>query len=1348
MVPAFVLDRYWAGDRHGRIHAAVLFIDTVGFSALSSQLTQNSDHGAEVLAEVMGQFFSEALEMIFAFGGFVENISGDSVTAIFPDTSAEQALPCARAIQAFLHESPIRSGDWTFTARLGLAEGKVSWRIFSNAGDGSAAFCFDGPPITHSVDAQERSAPGEIVAHSSFRGMSTTTGEPLPDDPAFVRVERGRAPDVPAAPPLIQMQPERTAPFLPAALVSRRIPGEFRQVVSMFVRIEGAEDGRDLEEFNACFMATRERWGGIGTRLNIGDKGVTVFQFWGAPDAQEHDVSRAINFAINLTINSPLDVAVGLSLGVAFTGFIGSDRYAEFAGFGQPTNLAARLMSKAPRGAIWGDAAIAARAAGGFEIEDAGEHLFKGFKDPEKVFAIKARHRDRRVAYDSPLVGRADSTKAVADHLEKLKTEGSKGAFVIRGEAGVGKSHLIDHIRTRHQSLDGTEWLQTYCDPLIQTSLEPFRRVLRTLFGPDALASKAVFSRRLARISEACDDPDLRSDLLRFEPYVADILGRPGAGSALEGIEPKARLANSVSAILVVIQVLAMAKPTVLVIEDAHWLDDDSRPVLLRLIRRARGSATRLKLAVILTTRPTEHELDADAVQSVLDLQPISGSDLKELVETQLKGPASGGVLSLVRERSQGNPLFGTQVLRFLRERGLLEHVAGVWHLAQKFDQMQVPGDVGTLLIARIDKLSQTARDLVAIGAVLGTEFDVSTLFDVARKDLISARGLEDASDEILRSGLWAQRADGGLVFGHALTRDAAYSMQIMARRTELHAHAAEVLEADSRVEPGVLAVHFDKAGHKDRARSLYLVAADKAEKAYQRTELIAYLDRAIELSEPGATIEKFELGDRLAEALRRTGDFRRQLQNIERQEKWADALGPMERLRAATRLQSYHFVVGDMHVGVSLGTAIAKNLDPSLHGTVEASDFFRQLCMNQHFADKSPDPAAELASANAALEHAQKSGQSTAIASAYSTLGHIYRYVDDPLAKSYYEKALAIGPVPQEVLSTKNRLASIARRQGDLDTAETLCKQVLQASMDAGDFAHSPLLHRSLAAIAREKLDWRTARHHYEQGMSSAREINNMREYLVLVDDQVGGLITCGLFDEAWPLVQKNLAQAKKTKSVQPFYAEHLKVTISALRGDDGWMREASDRYLPRLMEAGFTFDIAKMQSLIACGYLHSSDNSRGLDMINDMGRTLASQDPLRTRYAMYVGDAAELRAVHQALRGLLFWSEGDQNAASVAAHSACGYLEQCLREHANPSQRPPFPESLTFCLLCDLLERVGQHEQARATFRIWRQTFDKLVRSMTEAGYDHDSAWREDVHRSKLMERYEPRTKTAATG
>ena len=163
-------------------------------------------------------------------------------------------------------------------------------------------------------------------------------------------------------------------------------------------------------------------------------------------------------------------------------------------------------------------------------------------------------------------------------------------------------------------------------------------------------------------------------------------------------------------------------------------------------------------------------------------------------------------------ERAGGNPFFAEQIVLYLRDEGLLEHCRRMAGMCARRRCTRAPAsDVRTIFIARLDRLARQVREVVQTAAVLGREFEVTVLSHMLQHEDVHLHVAEAEA-----AAIWSALTELRYLFKHVLLRDAAYDMQVRARRGGLHqlaGHALETVYADD-LPPhyGELAYHYETA--------------------------------------------------------------------------------------------------------------------------------------------------------------------------------------------------------------------------------------------------------------------------------------------------------------------------------------------------------------------------------------------------------------------------------------------------------------------------------------------------------------------------------------------------------
>jgi class 3 adenylate cyclase/predicted ATPase len=899
LVPDFILEQYAAGQVSGSFEAAGLFVDISGFSAITDALMSHGQHGSEVLAVVMRAIFDPLIQSVYEQDGFVVTFAGDAFTALFsldssPGAVQRRALAAAWHIQermAALAEQATPYGTFSLAAKVGVAVGDVRWGIVSSDDGDRAAYYFQGPAIEEPVAAELVAGPGQVILtpdlYEAVRRLVTAEATA-----GHYRLTGVRGP-LPGPQP-VDLPPidlDIADRFYPHGLATRPYSGEFRHAISLFINLPTVRTTTQLAIFMRSLFTLQDRYGGLLNRLDFGDKGSNLLLFWGAPVAYENDVERALNFILDLQTQTSIPINAGVAYRIAHAGFIGSPLREEYTCFGRGVNLAARFMTAAPRGEIWLDEATARRAETHFEVEFEEEMAFKGFAEGQRVYVLFERKEKVETFFEGKLVGREAELAQLAEFVAPLWEGRYAGAAVIWGDPGIGKSRLVHEFRTSPVfARADVLWALCQADEILRKSLNPFRYWLRRYFGQSEQQSdarnKRNFNRKLDGLLAATEDAHLASELDHTRSCLGALVNLRWPDSLYEQLDAPGRYENTFVALGALVRAESHQQPLLLIIEDAHWLDDDSRTFLPRLadtLAAERGHE-RYPVAILAAARPEGRGLPGGEALSGLEINlgGLSREALGDLALGQLDGPAGPPLLDLLEERAEGNPFFAEQILHYLQEEALLVRAEDGWRTRETNHRSPLPGDVRVVLVARLDRLVDEVKEAVQTAAVLGREFEVRLLARMLESaetfsaaDTAAAEFAGDVSRlvaEAEQQAIWSALSELRYIFKHALLRDAAYRMQVRARRQALHSLAVDVLEsvyaADLSPHYAELAYHAEQARLTDKAVRYLQLAGDAAARNYANTEAIAHFDRALTLLEtlpPTAERDRQELALQIA---------------------------------------------------------------------------------------------------------------------------------------------------------------------------------------------------------------------------------------------------------------------------------------------------------------------------------------------------------------------------------------------------------------------------------------------------------------------------------------------------
>jgi class 3 adenylate cyclase/tetratricopeptide (TPR) repeat protein len=874
LIPQFIHERYRDDVDSGSFDACALFVDISGFTAMSDALMGQGQHGAEVLAQIILDVFDPLIRNVFEQGGFVTNLAGDAFTAVFPtdgesDDGITRSFAAAWQIRQLVARATRREtpyGVFVVSVKVGLATGNVTWGILSSPDKLRSAYYFRGTAIEGCVGAEQLAQAGELVLDwAAFEAVrSLATAQPSGEH-ARVASVTGTLPG-PLPFDLGPIDPDIMHRFFPREASQRGLGGEMRHVVSMFVNIPTVRTEVQLDGFMQNVFILQDRYGGMLNRLDFGDKGASLLLFWGAPVARENDLLRALNFGLDLQSQTVIPVKIGITLGIAHTGYSGGSLAGEYTCHGRGITLAARLMQAAPRGEIWVDEQVATRAENQFELEFEDDMLFKGFGQELKVFVLLERKETTQPLYQTSLVGRKAELGRLAKFVEPVWRGHYAGALVIQGEPGIGKSHLVHAFLAQLESAADGEYAAFLCqaDEIVRESLNPFRYWLKEYFGQSEQQSEArnkrSFNRRLERLIRSSREPHLTAELDRTRSFLGALVNLEWPDSLYEQLDAQGRYENSFVALLSLLSAESAKRPVLIILEDAHLLDQDSKAFLKRLNADISTMQNR-PIAVLATARPEASgtPLGQGVAYEGVDLQQMSAEDLTQFARAQLGADLADDLHRLLLDRSAGNPFFAEQILKYLQERNHLLARDGKMTL-KGVGLSALPADVRSLLVARLDQLRHDIKETVQTASVLGREFEVR-LLEHMLKDGAAVREKVLLAEQ---AAIWSAVTEMRYLFTHALLRDAAYRMQVRSKRTSLHALAVEALEQLHHAEPsahyGELAYHAEEAGLNDKARFYLEQAGMVAEGKYQNSLALDYYDRALSLSPEDDLTGRFQL--------------------------------------------------------------------------------------------------------------------------------------------------------------------------------------------------------------------------------------------------------------------------------------------------------------------------------------------------------------------------------------------------------------------------------------------------------------------------------------------------------
>ena len=588
-----------------------------------------------------------------------------------------------------------------------------------------------------------------------------------------------------------------------------------------------------LERFYETAAGEIARAGGTVEKF----AGDAVMAAFGAPQAHEDDAERALHAALAMQqrigelFGDRLPLRIGVNTGEVVVG-----RPREGSSFvtGDAVNVAARLEQAAAPGEILVGERTATAARGAFEFAEPMTVEAKGKPGGvacRRLVRALARVRPRGVSgLHRAFVGRESELELLQSVYRRVADEGRPQLVTILGEAGAGKTRLAGEL---------WEWLEA-CSP------QPRRLTGRCLSYGQGIAywPLAEVLREHFGILEA-DSQDAVARALAGHPFLGLTLGL----SAPEDLHPLAMRERLHDAWVEFAEDLTRERPTVLLVEDIHWAEDDLCDLLEALAGQVDGPLLLLTTArpELLDRRPNWGRAPRPAAQ--LALEALPASDAGHLLDALLGVAAPDPVRRLVIERAEGNPFFVEELIATLIDRGVLRRTGDSWSFGDLPPGFEVPDSVQAVLAARIDLLPPAEKAALQAASVIGRIFWTGPVYELVEGSQPDF-GLLEERDFIRRRRDSSLAGEREYVIKHALTREVAYAGLPKAVRGHRHAVFAAWLErrGEGRDEHvPLLAYHYAQAVRPD---DLDLAWRDRdAEVSALRSKAIAWSRRAAALS-------------------------------------------------------------------------------------------------------------------------------------------------------------------------------------------------------------------------------------------------------------------------------------------------------------------------------------------------------------------------------------------------------------------------------------------------------------------------------------------------------------------
>ncbi len=618
-----------------------------------------------------------------------------------------------------------------------------------------------------------------------------------------------------------------------------------------------------------------------------------LMALFGVPVAHENDPERACRAGLEmhrrlLDINEQwrdegLQMRIGINTGQVIAGHIGPNLRMEYTVIGDTVNVAQRLETLAEPGTVLISESSYQRVAHLFNVEEIGMLQVKGRQETVgcyQISSLRAQASTQSPAQAArPFVGRQSNLMALDDIAEQTR-QGQGQVVLITGEAGIGKSRLLDKWQAQlnphiYRTVYGASL--SYRQPV---SYWPFITILETLFAIQETDSKGARWDKMRRFLEERVPEIAPDELLPFLAHFMSLpIPDPQLAQQVQRQAPAQLRQQDFIALRVLLASLAFQQPLFVILEEMHLADSATLDLLVFLL----GKTENIPLTFILVARtentPVFDRLDrlvgrVEERLTRMELPSLTWLEMGLLLDQLLLGKRqrpetfSPARRDHLLRQAAGNPFFMEELLATWAATGNLVPRSSPRAQRSALDQgdARVPATLTALITARLDRLSADAHRTLQLASVIGRTFPLNLLQHVAQHDaypLTPAPILAELAEQDVVERVEAAEAplrDAGEQqwrFQHPLVRETIYAELLLRERRELHALVAGSMEilfspATETSAPlaELIAHHYEQAQEWQRALPFLIQGAASASARFDNGAVIHYGTRALALTD------------------------------------------------------------------------------------------------------------------------------------------------------------------------------------------------------------------------------------------------------------------------------------------------------------------------------------------------------------------------------------------------------------------------------------------------------------------------------------------------------------------
>lgn len=1031
-----------------RTSGTTLFADISGFTPLTETMLKElgRQRGAEELNRQLNLVYTALIAQLHQYQGSVIGFAGDAITCWLDGDDGHRAVACAlamqRAMEPFTAVTTPTGTTIPLAIKIGIAGGAARRFV---VGDPDVQFndVLAGAVLDQVAKAEQLAQQNETIITAQLAehlGDDIEIAEWREDAGDRFAIVKQLAAAVPPTPwPDFSIESgdevEESAwmldPIYQKLQSGDAFLAELRPTVIIFQRFSGldyAEDaaGEKLDAYIQWVQHTLARYEGTLLQLTIGDKGSYLYAVFGAPIAHSDDPVRAVAAALELRSPPPAlayiqGIQTGISQGLVYTGAYGSNARQTYGVLGNEVNMAARFMGVAQPGQVIVHNRVADAARQIHQFQSIGKVKVKGAAQPIELYEAVGKRSDqllqRAGLFDTPLVGRESTLAKIHRRLDDA-ADGTGQILRLQGAMGSGKSHLTT-VFGRQAAAKGWHVAVGACLSITQnTPYVPWRQIFRTWIDLDGSDQPETLIPQLENILEG-----MNPDWLFRLPLLGDLLDISIPDNpTTAAFEPKQRQESLTALALDMLQAWSQPHPLLLIIEDAHWMDESSAnlatavgraisqlPVMLILVQRDEANAVAPKTEAL----PHFHSLT---------IAELSSQAIAQLLSNHLSGPLTAVALALIQAKTEGNPFYTKELADTLRDSEILyQREDSSWDFSAKIYQdlrsanciirqdrdwvladnaplnsidLGVPDSIQGVVLARIDRLPEKEKLSLKVSSVIGQRFalDLLNLSHPQHPDPETLRQqTENMSDHDF---IILEQLDPAptYLFRHQATQGVAYETLLFVQRQQLHRAVAAALRQIRPRAIEELAHHAYIGQDWPNALHYQLVVGEHAQQLFANYQAIEHYKKALEsaghLPEDETSQQRQSIHAALGELLTATGQYDPAREHLDQAIALAIRAGDDSGHGRACRWMARSYELQGEYIPslewIQKGLIALKSAE-----TAETAEL---LLLAGLINTRQGEFDNALSLCQSGLHIAEKTGQSSVLARAYSLLGTIIR--------------------------------------------------------------------------------------------------------------------------------------------------------------------------------------------------------------------------------------------------------------------------------------------------------------------------------------------------------------------